>query len=98
MKYERFFIIALALFCSFMLSCSTQEEQPKPEISEHEMVSGYTSGIISCEGPIRLYFAEEIVDETSIDVPLEESPFIFDPKIKGTSLWINSRVLEFVKP
>jgi len=58
-------------------------------------VSAHTSGAISREGKILVHFAHEIVDSSRLDMPLENSPILFQPDIKGTAVWTTSRTLEF---
>jgi alpha-2-macroglobulin len=59
-------------------------------------ISGFTSGVISRESPIRILFTEPVFSDTSkLNVPLDQSPLSFSPAIKGVAVWTSFSTLEF---
>src|SRR5512133_1563762 len=59
-------------------------------------ISGFTSGVISRESPIRVLFAEPVFSDTSkLNVPIDQSPLSFSPAIKGVAVWTSFSTLEF---
>ncbi len=89
------------IFGVFLLGCwlvvpgckkAPQQVKPGPDLS---VVTAHSSGTISRESPIRVRFAEELVDSSRINVALERSPFSFHPQIRGLALWSDARTLEF---
>ncbi|HTF05205.1 MAG TPA: MG2 domain-containing protein, partial [Bacteroidia bacterium] len=58
-------------------------------------VSAYTSGIISNESHIRIMLSEDYPGPITLDAPVTEKYFTFDPDIPGKTYWIDSRTIEF---
>jgi len=58
-------------------------------------ISAYTSGIISNESPIRILLVSETGKPVEDGQIVEDQLFHFSPEIKGTTVWVNSRTLEF---
>ena len=66
------------------------------EVSQfQDIVTSYTSGVISRESPIRVRFVQEVAKSDQLNIALEHSPFSFDPGIKGITVWSDARTLEF---
>ena len=88
-------------FCVFFLitlfvapGCKKTARKVEPSLFQN-IVTAYTSGVISRESAIRVRFAEEIADSSQFNVALERSPFSFEPRISGIALWTDARTLEF---
>jgi uncharacterized protein YfaS (alpha-2-macroglobulin family) len=88
-------------FCAFFLitlfitpGCKKTARKVEPSLFQN-IVTAYTSGVISRESAIRIRFAEEIADSAQFNVALERSPFSFEPRISGIALWTDARTLEF---
>ncbi|MEO5642303.1 MAG: MG2 domain-containing protein [Bacteroidia bacterium] len=58
-------------------------------------VSAFTSGTISNESFIRVSLAADYTGPITLDKPVEENYFSFDPAIEGKTYWLDSRTLEF---
>ncbi|MCK4460290.1 MAG: hypothetical protein KAW46_00715, partial [candidate division Zixibacteria bacterium] len=78
---------------ALLLSCSrgSKELAPAPE----DIIGAHTSGVISRDGDIRVRFVHDRVDTSEVNTPLEHSPFEFEPRIDGVTLWSSRNTLEF---
>jgi uncharacterized protein YfaS (alpha-2-macroglobulin family) len=60
-----------------------------------ELISAYTSGIISSQSTIRIRLANDYSDKIVPNTPIDKNLFDFRPGLKGTSYWLDSRTIEF---
>ena len=90
-------LVLIGVCCFFigMFSCAKKEEISEEDQAARAMIAAYTSGAISREGTIRVRFADDMVDSSILNTPLERPPLSFKPKIKGTAVWTDARTLEF---
>ncbi len=58
-------------------------------------ISAYTSGMISNESTIRILLTNENESPITIGKPIDKKLFDFSPSIKGTTVWIDNRTIEF---
>src|SRR5665213_2855671 len=58
-------------------------------------ISAYTSGTISNESYIRVSLAADYKGTITLDKPIDETYFSFDPGIEGKTYWLDTRTLEF---
>jgi uncharacterized protein YfaS (alpha-2-macroglobulin family) len=79
------------------ISCSKKKAVSRinPDESWEPYISAYTSGIISRESTVRVVLRNQVVLDSVLNKPIDNSPFSFTPAIKGTSVWIDSRTIEF---
>lgn len=89
------------LFATLILLFSACKNSHKiisidPRFAQH--ISGYTSGMMSSQQPIRIELATPapIQNNGLPDSNLLENVFTFSPKIKGRAIWINDRTIEFI--
>ncbi|MEL6132801.1 MAG: hypothetical protein AAFR59_05485 [Bacteroidota bacterium] len=59
-------------------------------------ISAYSSGEISRSSPVRVRFTTDMVPETATKQALLSTPFSFSPRLKGTTIWEDTRTLKFV--
>ena len=59
-----------------------------------EYISGFTSGTISSGSPIRISLSKDVVDSSSVGQEVS-SLFDFSPSIKGKTVWLDKRTVEF---
>jgi len=89
---------ARALFALLLAAAACQdkplEPPPLPPPPDPTVISGYTSGTISREGPIRVRFTEPVVEQSAVNVPLKVSPFETAPAIEGVAIWASRQELE----
>src|SRR5687768_12618317 len=64
-----------------------------PAFSEH--ISSYTAGVISSGSTIRIILANDAVDSSFIGQESSVNLFSFQPSIKGKSIWLDRRTIEF---
>ena len=58
-------------------------------------INAYTSGIISSGSTIRILLTNELEKQVEAGKPVEKKLFDFSPSVKGTTVWVDSRTLEF---
>jgi alpha-2-macroglobulin len=60
-----------------------------------EYISFYTAGVVSSASPIRISLAKAVADSTEIGQEVSANVFDFSPNIKGKTVWLDGRTLEF---
>jgi uncharacterized protein YfaS (alpha-2-macroglobulin family) len=85
-------LVALASACT-----RAKKPRERGELTEAEkaVVAAFTSGTISRESPIRVAFHEAVARPEQVGAPLDGSPFRFEPRIKGTTVWAAPDRVEF---
>jgi alpha-2-macroglobulin len=63
--------------------------------AEKAVVAAFTSGTISRESPIRVVFQQAVARLEQVGAPLPGSPFRFEPRIKGVTVWAAADRVEF---
>ena len=72
---------------------ASQEERPDPAFALY--INAYTSGIISRESTIRIILTNEQEKQLEFGKTVTGSLFDFSPAIKGTTVWLDNRTIEF---
>ena len=72
---------------------SSLPEQPSPAFGMY--VNAFTSGMISNESTIRIVLTNELEKTVEFGKAINKTLFDFSPSIKGTTVWIDKRTLEF---
>jgi uncharacterized protein YfaS (alpha-2-macroglobulin family) len=80
-------------FISTRSSSAVQVTKVDPAFSAY--VAAFTSGTISNESYIRVSLASDYTGPITLDKPVEENYFSFDPAIEGKTYWLDNRTLEF---
>ncbi len=77
--------------------CSRPKPPARGPLSPEEaaVVSAFTGGTISRESPVRVVFNESLGEGRPLNTPLEGSPFRFDPRLAGVTVWTAPNRLEF---
>ena len=65
-----------------------------PAFSEY--ITSYTAGVISSGSSLRIILANDAVDSTFIGRESSVNLFSFSPSLKGKTLWLDRRTVEFV--
>src|SRR5260370_6010409 len=60
-----------------------------------EYISAYTAGTVSSSSPIRVSLSRDVVDSSSVGQEASLSLFDFDPSVKGKTVWLDKRTVEF---
>lgn len=60
-----------------------------------EYISSYTAGVISSGSPIRIVLSQDVVDSLSIGSETTIKLFELSPSVKGTTIWVDKRTVEF---
>ncbi len=60
-----------------------------------EYISSYTTGVIGSGSPIRMGFSRDVVDSASIGNETTVKLFDISPSVKGTTVWLDRRTVEF---
>jgi uncharacterized protein YfaS (alpha-2-macroglobulin family) len=82
-----------------LVGCGRGQKRPgaRRALSETERatIAAFTQGAISRESAIRVQLAEAVVDPSQLNTPLSDSPFKFDPAIKGVAVWTALNQIEY---
>jgi alpha-2-macroglobulin len=92
-SYLLLFFICVALLFGNCKRKTTNVVSADPKF--RELISAYTSGIISSQSTIRIRLANDYSDKIVPNSPIDKNLFEFTPSIKGTSYWIDNRTIEF---
>ncbi len=96
---RQWWVLAAVLCLVGAAALCTRAKAPRErgELTEAEkaVVAAFTSGTISRESPIRVAFHEAVARPEQVGAPLEPSPFRFEPRIDGTSVWAAPDRVEF---
>ncbi|MGC3943949.1 MAG: MG2 domain-containing protein [Chryseolinea sp.] len=60
-----------------------------------EYISSYTSGVINSGSTIKIGFAQDMVDSTSVGSLTSVKLFDFSPSVRGNAIWLDRRTVEF---
>ena len=69
------------------------QDQYNPAFTEK--IVAFTSGVISSESPIRIILAEDNSHAGTANTIADESLLRFKPDVKGQTVWVDKRTLEF---
>ncbi len=81
-----------------LATCSrAKKPRERGELSDVEKttIAAFTSGTISRESQVRVAFHEALATPEQVGAPLEASPFRFEPRLKGTTVWAAPDRIEF---
>ena len=90
--------IAMALALGLGLSACGKTEKKAAKQNNTALatlISGFSGGTISADGPIKVIFVNPVPDSASLNVTLEKNPFDITPGVKGPAVWTDARTLEF---
>src|SRR5690606_26262227 len=82
------------LFLAF-LACNKKNTVTKIDPAFAEYIESYTTGTISKTAPIQIKLLPESIKTHSVQEVLNENIFSFSPQVKGQTIWIDDRTLEF---
>ena len=60
-----------------------------------EYVGSYTSGVINSGSTVKIGFVQDMVDSVSVGTPTSVKLFTFSPSVRGTTVWLDRRTVEF---
>lgn len=93
-----FRLLALIAIAVSLMGCGKKKSRTaavKGDGALSTLVSGFSGGAISADGPLRVTLVNSQVDSTSIHKVLAKNPFDLSPAIKGSAVWIDEKTLEF---
>ncbi len=85
-------VLSIAVL-SYWLIVPKKIKDVNPAFSKY--IDGYTSGVISKQGIIRIQLASDVSTLHTNNEIEEKELFKFSPAIKGKTFWIDARTLEF---
>ncbi len=90
--------IGIVVFGIFYITDSRGKKHTETYINPafSEYITSYTAGVISSGSAVRIILANDAVDSTFIGQESSVSLFSFEPSIKGKTVWIDKRTVEFV--
>ena len=89
-------VFSLLFVLSLFHSCSSEKAEISPDIEFRDVISAYTSGIVSRRDVITIRFKDEIAEEAKLNVELSNEVFDFRPNIDGKLIWVNKQTVNFV--
>ncbi len=87
--------IGIIAIVFFIIRNKSKHEILKINPAFAKYISAYTSGLISSESTIKIKLATDFANQEDIGKPVDASLFKFSPAIKGTTIWRDSRTIEF---
>ncbi len=84
------------LFTLLITACSTQKQKIEVDPAFGAYISGYTSGAIAGNEPIRIILAQPYSGNLNLSAPLPDNLFSFSPKIDGQAVWIDPQTIHFI--
>lgn len=88
-------IYALFILTTMLIAACGSDQEAQNKLAYESIISAHTSGVISRESPIRIRFADDVVEADALNAPLEQIPISFKPAISGVAVWSTRRTLEF---
>lgn len=88
-------VIAALVFLSWFFKNKSEQKDEKENPAFAAYINAYTSGIISSESTIRILLTNEMEAPVEVGKPIDKKIFDFSPEIKGTTVWVDSRTIEF---
>lgn len=97
-----YFCLTALLLTAITISCKQQKpvdgihelKEIEPKFAEY--VTALTTGVISSESTIKVILASNAQRLNEDEGTIEDKIFSFDPKIEGTSRWLDYRTIEFI--
>lgn len=84
-------VILMTLIC--MVQCRKPDTSINPAFTEK--IAAFTSGVISSESVIQVVLAEDYPGDDLSKAPERKDIFRFKPAVKGHTVWIDRRTIEF---
>src|SRR5690554_742596 len=88
-------LLWLALTILF-ISCSSDKERIAVDPAFGEYISGFTSGSVSGDDPIRVILAQPYSGDLNLSAPLPDNIFSFSPGIDGQAVWLDPQTIHFI--
>lgn len=89
------FLLIIFVAGSMLESCNRKVKIVPVDPAFSKYIDGYTSGVISKTGAIRVRLTEESPSTHSVNEPLKEKFFSFTPQVKGKTYWVDALTIEF---
>ncbi|MGE5425149.1 MAG: hypothetical protein ACM3N9_07275, partial [Syntrophothermus sp.] len=83
------------LLCILMVLVSCKRKTGKINPAFQKYIAAFTAGPVSVKDPLRIRLTSEFVNDDQINIPLDVRYFTFKPSIKGKTVWLDRRTLEF---
>ena len=94
---KKSFIIFFCFISSFAIFISYNKKNKLVEVdpSFSQYIDAYTSGIVSKTTVIRIKLAADASTTHTVGEPVEKDLFSFSPSVKGKTIWLDARTIEF---
>ena len=87
-------LLLIVLIGVLFSSCKSEKsKQIDPDFVQY--ISGFTYGTISPQSYIQVELTQEM-PTVELNAEVKDKLFSFSPKLKGKTVWINSRTLRFI--
>jgi len=88
-------IIGVIAILFFIFRGKSKKDIYKINPAFAKYITAFSSGLISSESTIKIRLANDYANQEDIGKPVDASLFRFSPDIKGTTIWRDSRTIEF---
>lgn len=94
---KKFSVTLMAILCStvILFSCNSKKKWFEVDPAFSKYIDAYTSGIISKTSSIKIQLASDVATTHAIGEIAGEPLFEFSPSVKGTTVWLDARTIEF---
>lgn len=88
--------IVLCLLLSVLAGCKSKKQTVlTADPKFREVISAYTSGVISVQSTIKIRLANDYPDSVQPNTLISQALFDFSPSVKGNAYWVDRRTIEF---
>ncbi|MGK7396239.1 MAG: alpha-2-macroglobulin family protein [Candidatus Cyclobacteriaceae bacterium M3_2C_046] len=104
-KYPtRFWLAALAAFILILTGVFYFSNQSNADQKIHTgtvdpafsaYITYFSAGVVSSNDYIKIRFAQQMIDSARLAQPLSDKVLDFEPEIKGSTYWLDTRTIEF---
>ncbi|MEP6926307.1 MAG: MG2 domain-containing protein [Ginsengibacter sp.] len=95
MKNNAFLFFSVLVFTLLFSSCTKKNKLIDVDPAFSQYIDAYTSGIISKTSSIKIKLAADASTTHATGEVIDKSLFDFSPSIKGKTVWIDARTIEF---
>ncbi len=94
-KVRTLLVLLTLTFLTF--SCGEKEQKQALKIDQgfREYISAFTGGLVSSKSTITIKLSSAYKQEVEPGTEVDDKLFSFSPKIKGKTVWVDGRTIEF---
>ncbi len=95
LRWKNILLLTICI-CLVLSGCKKKRETVlNADPKFRELISAYTSGVISTQSTIRIRLANDFSEKIEPNTPIDKDLFDFSPNLKGSAFWVDNRTIEF---